>query len=67
MNLVLKIILLLFLPFFGLAQDSVLNISTKNYHLPSDGIRIGNKEGWVFHKAEENPVSNSQAWELGST
>ena len=53
MNLVLKIILLLFIPFFGLAQDSVLNISTKNYHLPSDGISIGNKEGWVFHQGND--------------
>ncbi|MHB1177872.1 MAG: sensor histidine kinase, partial [Daejeonella sp.] len=50
MKNIIKTILLMFLPFIGWAQDSVINISTKNYDLPSDGSNIGNKEGWVFHK-----------------
>lgn len=53
MKNIIKIILLLFLPFIGLAQDSVLNISTKNYHLPSDGSSIGNLDGWVFHRGND--------------
>ena len=50
MKNIIKTIPLLLLPFIGLAQDSVINISTKNYHLPSDGSNIGNLDGWFFHK-----------------
>ncbi|MBU2267659.1 MAG: hypothetical protein KKB15_06025, partial [Bacteroidetes bacterium] len=53
MKNIIKTILLLFIPLFGWAQDSVLNLSTKNYDLPSDGSNIGNKEGWVFHKGND--------------
>ncbi|MDP2414471.1 sensor histidine kinase [Daejeonella sp.] len=54
MKNIIKTILLLFLPFIGLAQDSVINISPEKFSKNIDAFNIDAIDGWVFHKGNDS-------------
>ena len=56
MNHLIKILLLLLLPIFGLAQDSVTLISPSDFDKTSPQVYIAAMQGWIFRQG------NDTAW-----
>ena len=45
----IKTILLLLLPVFGWAQNSIINITAEKFNKEYDSYSLGDVDGWVFH------------------
>ena len=54
MKYILKIALLLFIPFIGLAQDSVIIITHENFSKDLDSYALASKDGWIFHQGNDS-------------
>ena len=54
MKYVLKIVLLLFIPFIGLAQDSVIIITPENFSKDLDSYALASTDGWIFHQGNDS-------------
>ncbi len=54
MKYILKIVLLLFIPFIGLAQDSVIIITPENFSKDLDSYALAAKDGWNFHQGNDS-------------
>ncbi|MBC7508141.1 MAG: hypothetical protein H7320_05230, partial [Ferruginibacter sp.] len=53
MKFILKIVLLLFIPLIGLAQDSVIIITSEDFSKNFDSYALASADGWVFHKGND--------------
>ena len=54
MKYILKIALLLFIPFIGLAQDSVIIITPENFSKDLDSYALASADGWIFHQGNDS-------------
>ena len=67
MKNILKTILLLFLPFFGWAQNTVVNITPEKFSKEIDAFNIDRIDGWIFHQGNDTNWSkkdlDTKGWE----
>ena len=67
MKYLLKSILVLLLPFFGWAQNTVVNITSEKFSKEIDAFPIDAADGWVFHKGNDTNWSkkdiDTKGWE----
>ncbi len=54
MKYLLKSILILLLPFFGWAQNTVVNITPKKFSKEIEAFNIDAADGWLFHKGNDS-------------
>ena len=43
----------MFLPFFGWAQNSIINVTAENFNKEYDSYSLGDVGGWVFHQGND--------------
>ncbi len=62
-----KIALLLLFPFFGWAQNTIVNITPEKFSKEIDAFPIDAADGWVFHKGNDSNWSktgiDTKGWE----
>ncbi len=67
MKYLLKTVLLLILPFFGWAQNMVVNITPEKFSKNEDILNISNTAGWIFHQGNDSSWTNKDidtiSWE----
>ncbi len=67
MKYLLKSILILLLPFFGWAQNTVVNITPEKFSKEIDAFNIDAADGWLFHKGNdsswEKNIIDTTGWE----
>lgn len=67
MKYLLKSVLLLILPFFGWAQNTVVNITPEKFNKEINAFNIDAIDGWVFHKGNDTSWSkkniDTKGWE----
>ncbi len=53
MKNILKTILLLFIPFIGWAQNTMVNITPENFNKEYDTYDLGDVSDWIFHQGSD--------------
>jgi signal transduction histidine kinase len=67
MKYLLKSVLILLLPFFGWAQNTVVNITPEKFSKEIDAFNIDAADGWLFHKGNDSSwaknIIDTTGWE----
>jgi signal transduction histidine kinase len=67
MKYLLKSVLILLLPFFGWAQNTVINITPEKFSKEIDAFNIDAADGWLFHKGNDSSwaknIIDTKGWE----